>query len=216
MSKCEFCGKEVYDKPFKSSSSGTVTGGMFGAAVGIPLGPVGAVVGGIVGSIVGTALVGDEARIAYIKKKAYKCVVCSKIICPSCCEVSQNSFCEEYPWFSNLPQVASGSAICHTCNVLLKKTDRRIEDAYQNSDRVRIVSVNYKGKFKVDNKPGGNMSTSWFRDKERAIIMLKARAIYYGFSVVYNFRCERDKRCDGNYYYSVWRALGTVGRKDNK
>lgn len=132
----------------------------------------------------------------------YSCLVCGKDVCGDCgIEIPK---IEHDGW-----PVSPKGRVCKIHLDELEKQIEKLKSAIDLSVNVEVFSKNFRGKAPPA-KLKQLIETQFHADRDDAERELRIRAAHLGALVVRDVDFLREKKQDGNYVYSVWKASGTV------
>lgn len=130
------------------------------------------------------------------------CLVCASDVCGDCGIASPKIEHSGWP-------VSPKGRVCKNHVEALSENIERLKAAIDRSDSVEVFSKNYRGKTPplLLNQ---EIETQFHADRDDAERELRIRAAFLGARSVCNVELHREKREDGNYIYSEWKATGLV------
>lgn len=154
----------------------------------------------------------------------YTCKGCGQLLCDNCIvkldlfdDIIYNEFLEKIPDFKfslfKLSKVA-----CKNCAYKITKLNSKIDNAFNNSYKIKYYSSNYRGRIKhsIDQYL---ISTQYYRDKNYAQNLLKAKAYFLNCRIIYNAHyvigrgSEPSNNGSGTHYYSTFQYVGIATNK---
>jgi hypothetical protein len=146
----------------------------------------------------------SKSLILYRKK--YLCSICNAILCSKC----KKSF--ESPEY--LVWRESFKKLCPKCLEEKNKQYSNYDNALRSCHNVETISVNYKGYIKIiKGSEKDRIVTTFWKDKNDALISLKVSAAFINCNLIYDVRYETKEDSEGNYKFNRFSYSGIPGIK---
>lgn len=144
------------------------------------------------------------------------CEECGRTYCSDCIVKFK-----KYTWyaFSAPSNRYKNDYLCKNCwNKRIKTFDKKYIDACRKYETVESFPKTYKGKIPINkNIPPVTIKSDYFRNRDDSLSQLKITALMHGYNVIYKVEWIKETESEsgsgnGTYYYSVWKAVCTVGK----
>lgn len=106
-------------------------------------------------------------------------------------------------------EVSAAGRVCKVHSSAFSEKVAKYKTAIDKSEQVRAFSGNYKGKIPAP-KLNKIIHSQFHKEKDNAERELKIHAAADDCYSISNIKFEKEKREDGNYNYTVWRASGRI------
>ena len=131
-----------------------------------------------------------------------ECQYCHDQVCGDCgISVAGNTY---KSW-----EVCAAGRVCKVHNSAFTEKTFKYRMAIDRSEQVKAFSKNYKGRIPTP-KLNKVIHSQFHRERDNAERELKIQAAAEDCDSISNIAFEKEKREDGNYVYTVWRASGTI------
>lgn len=148
-------------------------------------------------------------------RKRFRCTMCGAITCKQCQRAVPGQLEDITVSVFDYP---AGTSICVTCfQDVVPEAEEKMAAARTGASRIDTWPASYKGQIPVDTtKPVHQIESRYFREKSLALNALKVTAAFLGCDLVYEVRYEKETRSEPDETYSVWRALGSTGKRRSR
>ncbi len=150
--------------------------------------------------------------------REFNCCICGRVVCRECrTKIPNDEVMELLLQVHHVLDRASswdGSfSVCSNCIGEFGKRYSKMKDGLSDTSSVKIYTINYQGKI-----PKGTyrikIESDWFRDRNEALVKLKAMATYLDYRQIVEVRFDKDTGSEpsengkGTHYYTIWQASG--------
>lgn len=161
--------------------------------------------------IAGGAVLGGVAFLG-IKEKCSKCdslwtmnetcLICGQNVCGDCGVDTPKIIYKDWP-------ISPKGRCCKVHQDDFNQSTAKYKSAIDASESVEIISKNFKGKVPAPSR-NKSIETQFHTDKDDAERELKILAAFNSAFQVQQVEYSKEKRHDGNYTYTVWKASGLI------
>jgi hypothetical protein len=156
-----------------------------------------------------------------IFRKRFRCTMCGAICCKQCHRIMPDQLEDITVPVFDYP---AGTIICVTCfQDVVPVGEEKMAAARTGATRIDTWPASYRGQIPVDTtKPVHQIASPYFKDKQMALNSLRVTAAFLGCDLVYEVRYDRETKNQptesgqGTEPYSVWRAMGSAGKRRSR